>query len=95
MAFYSTYFSLASQGQAVPATAAPLSYKNILQEYAQKRKLATPHYETEQSEDGFKSTVSVTDGSGRSCRFSSDGQQAKKTAEQQAAQRACCELKLV
>lgn len=95
MALYSTYFSLASQGRTVPSGAAPSSYKNILQEYAQKSKLATPHYETMLSDNGFISTVSVTDRSGRPCTFSSDGQQAKKTAEQQAAQKACCELKLV
>lgn len=95
MAFYSTYFSLASQGRAIPVTPAPPSYKNILQEYAQRSKLATPHYETMLSDEGFRSTVSLTDRSGKPWTFSSDGQQAKKTAEQQAAQRACSELKLV
>lgn len=62
----------------------PLSYKNILQERAQKMGQALPHYETTREADGFVCTVIFN---GQS--FKSDGcSPNKKMAQQSAASRA-------
>lgn len=63
---------------------APLSYKNILQEKAQKMGQSLPHYETTREADGFVCTVIFN---GQS--FKSDGcSPNKKMAQQNAASRA-------
>lgn len=65
-------------------TNVPLSYKNILQERAQKMGQALPHYETTREADGFVCTVIFN---GQS--FKSDGcSPNKKMAQQNAASRA-------
>lgn len=63
---------------------APLSYKNILQEKAQKMGLALPHYETTREADGFVCTVIFNGQSFKSDRCSPN----KKMAQQNAASRA-------
>jgi len=72
-----------------------VSYKNLLQEYTQKSKLSLPHYETERTEEGFKSTVSIYKSSGEMVTFTSGGYSVKKAAEQEAAKIACIELNLL
>lgn len=74
-----------------------VSYKNLLQEKAQKDKVSIPHYVTERSEkfDGFVSTVTVYLASGHSLPLSSTPHPVKKAAEQEAARLACVELKLI
>ena len=71
-----------------------VSFKNLLQEYTHKSKLSLPHYETERTEEGFKSTVSIYT-SGKSMTFTSAAYPVKKAAEQEAAKIACTELNLL
>ena len=72
-----------------------MSYKNLLQEHAQKQGLSLPHYETERVEMGFQSTVRVHRSASESVEFTSGPQPVKKAAEQEAAKLACVELSLI
>lgn len=72
-----------------------VSYKNLLQEHAQKYGLSLPHYETERVEMGFLSTVRVHRSEKELVEFTSGPQPVKKAAEQEAAKLACIELSLI
>ena len=74
-----------------------VSYKNLLQEYTHKNKVSLPRYETERTEEGFQSTVSLRGPapSGDLLVFTSGGYPVKKAAEQEAAKMACVELNLL
>ena len=74
-----------------------MSYKNLLQEYFQKKKLPLPSFRTMASAEmsGFVSTVTVKHEDGTSTTFESPPHPSKKAAEQKAAAIACQSLNLI
>ena len=57
--------------------------------------MSLPHYETERTDEGFKSTVRVHPTSDTTMEYTSSAQPAKKAAEQEAAKLACEGLNIV
>lgn len=73
-----------------------ISYKNILQEYMQKSRVAElPRYSTERTDDAFISTVVVRIAPEKTQKFKGTPHSNKRAAEQESAKVACFELKLV
>ena len=71
------------------------SYKNLLQEYAQKKKLPLlPSYSTQRTGEGFQSKVTIVRPSGEKLVISSGNHPTKKAAEQEAAMIACDQIGL-